>query len=125
MNKQIELHIDKIMKEYKVQSVGDGYINCICPLENISFFLDEMKKINIKVPHFTLWEYVSDRNLNSVIGMGGPLNNYGNGWYSELLEDYFEYQGECNLKEILQEVSQKYKCEIIPAFWLDIKKSNY
>ncbi|MDH6367517.1 MULTISPECIES: hypothetical protein [unclassified Breznakia] len=116
--------ICKIMKTYKVQSVGNGFIDCICPTSNISDFLEELNELGIGITHFTIWEYVRENKGLPVVGMGGPKYDYGEGWYAEIGCDYFNFTGETNLIEMLSEESTRWNCEIVPGFWLDIIKIN-
>ena len=70
------------MKELKIQPVGDGFIDMICPIESINAFIDLCDLIGLRIVGFTWWCHVTDGH--EPCGMGGPRSEYGDGWFSEI-----------------------------------------
>lgn len=119
MNKQ---KLDAIMEQLHIQPVGSGYVDCICPKENINAFIDALNQLGIEVACFTWWEYVPPFKENQY-GMGGPSNHYGPGWYSEVskLGDCIHIEGNEKVREYLLNEwpnSKEYKESFVPGFWL-------
>ncbi len=119
---QLKKEIDKIIEKLKIQPIGNGYIDCICPMENAITFIDSMTRLNINITEFTWWCFVDDKH--EPCGMGGPKNKYGNGWYSEVCMDkIFQFSSNDEIKRYLLyewNNSDIYKSCFVPAFWLDI-----
>lgn len=113
--------LKKVMNELHVQPVGKGYIDMICPKENIEKFIDEMNRMHIKIIGFTWWCYVTENH--TPCGMGGPKNRFGSGWYSEIsFGDLIRVNSNEQLRQYLLEVypsSEAYKPCYTPAFWLE------
>ena len=112
----------KTMKKYQVQSVGIGLIDCICPTNNIASFINEVYKNNYQISAYSLWEYVSNDKKQSKVGMGGPLNKFGTGWYAEIPCDILDFVSIEEMKQYIQQESKKWNCEIVPGFWITTKK---
>ncbi len=115
-----------IAQRFNITIVGSGYIDWICPKDNISGFIDEMERIGVKITGFTWWCHVCDGH--KPCGLGGPLDEYGNGWYSEIcFGDVHEFSNHSALRRYLFEeypASAEYKACYVPAFWLDIGSSE-
>lgn len=109
------------LEELKIQPVGDGMIDLICPPSNITTFIDFCKRRGHKIYGFTWW-CAADEN-HSPCGMGGPLSKYFDGWFSEIpmdgliaLKNHDEYR-RFFTKEWPESVA--YKACYWPAFWLE------
>lgn len=118
----VKQHLDRIMENLFIQPVGNGYIDCICPKKSINRFIDEMDKIGISITEFTWWCFVDEGH--EPCGMGGPINKYGSGWFSEIgMESTCKFSNNKELKKYLLYIypqSNEYKECYTPAFWLDV-----
>ena len=119
----IEQHeLDDILQKYHIQPVGNGYIDCICPEDNIISFIDEITAHGIRIIGFTWWCFVS--NGHELCGMGGPQNEYDDGWFSEIaMFDVHEFGTNEEIKNYLTNVwryQNGYKSCFVPAFYLDV-----
>ena len=74
--------LEEIFKRLCIIPVGSGFLELICPKDSISEFIDEMDRLNIKITGFSWWCHVTEGHRPC--GMGGPENEYGDGWYSEI-----------------------------------------
>lgn len=114
--------LDRTLRELRIQPVGKGYIDLICPPENIGAFIDRMEALQIPIEGFAWWCHV--RGDHHPCGMGGPLNRYGEGWFSEIrMDDILRFDGYEALRRYLLEEypnSPAYKPCYVPAFWLDL-----
>ena len=112
--------LDRIIRELHIQPVGNGYIDLICPPENIGAFIDHMEELHIPIEGFTWWCHVRDGH--HPCGMGGPLNRYGEGWFSEIyMKDILRFDDYNSLRCYLLEEypnNPEYKPCYVPAFWL-------
>lgn len=111
----------EVFERLKVQPEGSGLIDLICPIENADMFITEMDKMDIQIKGFTWWCHAADGH--EPCGMGGTANEFGNGWFSEVLpmgeiisfnsnEDYHNFF----LYEWKE--SKEYKPCYQPGFWL-------
>lgn len=118
----LKAEIDNILECLQVQPVGSGYIDCICPIQNVAAFIDSISRLNIRITEFTWWCFVS--NDHKPCGMGGPKNEYGTGWYSEIcMGKTYDFPSNEALKQYLiceWPKSTDYKPCYTPAFWLDL-----
>lgn len=114
--------VDEIVERLHIQTVGNGYIDMICPKENIGAFIDEMNALGIRIYGFTWWCYATDSH--KPCGMGGPKNRYGEGRYSEIEMGKVILHDSCNneIRDFLLNAwpnSEDYKPCHTPAFWLE------
>lgn len=111
---------DALLKEYRVQPVGDGYIDCICPWDTVAGFMDRMTELEVRLTEFTWWCHVTEGH--KPCGMGGPVDRYGDGWYSEMeMGRTYEFPSNGGMKRFLLEVWPERRGErtcFVPAFWL-------
>jgi len=118
----IKKSLQNIFEEYHVQPIGNGYIDCICPKENIEGFILALDELNVRIDGFTWWCF-SDKN-HQPCGMGGPQNKYGEGFYSEMGDSgLIEFQSNEEYKYYLLNDFQKsnnYKDCLVPGFWLSL-----
>lgn len=116
------MNIDKILNEFKIQKLGSGYIDLICPTENISKFIDKMNDLNIKITGFTWWCHAT--STHKACGMGGSKCKYTDGWYSEIqMNHIIEFDNNEEIRKFLlteYPESREYKPCYRPGFWLNI-----
>ena len=107
-----------------IQPAGEGYIDCICPRENIEEFISLLNELNVAIEGFTWWCF--SNNEHQPCGMGGPQNQYGQGFYSEIDSGLIEFQDNESYRHYLLDVfpsSREYKECLVPGFWLNPKFS--
>ena len=113
--------VDTIMEKLHIQCVGNGYVDMICPTQNIGEFIDYMEELGITIKGFTWWCHVCDGH--QLCGLGGPRNQYGDGWFSEIpMNKVICFESNEKLKHYLlvdYPNSHEYKECYVPAFWLD------
>ena len=74
------------LEKLKIQPVGEGMIDLICPPEHIDAFIDLCDASGISIRGFTWWCHVTEGH--TPCGMGGPRSRYYDGWFSEIpMED--------------------------------------
>ncbi|CAH2713626.1 hypothetical protein BACCIP111895_00762 [Neobacillus rhizosphaerae] len=79
--------IEEVMKYYKTEPVGSGYIDIITPFAHIEKFIEELTNIKVVVECVTWWCHSSEKNTEQYgcpHGMGGPVSSYFDGWFSEM-----------------------------------------
>ena len=122
----------KICSEFHVQPVGRvGFlmrvmpktfaIDCICPTESIEGFIDAIDALGVKIDGFTWWCFSSKDH--PPCGMGGPMNEYGEGYFSEMQDEMVRLQGNESYKHyLLNEFpnSDNYRKCLFPGFWLSL-----
>lgn len=79
--------IEAIIKRLRMTRTGSGYSELICPKDAILEFIDEMDRLEISITGFSWWCHVMEGH--EPCGLGGPYDDYGDGWYSELVMDTF------------------------------------
>ncbi len=97
-------------------------IDLICPKENIAAFIDELTALDIRIYGFTWWCHVTGGH--AACGSGGPKNQFGDGWYSEILPmgNLLQFEDNMSLRHFLLEdypACEDYKECYRPAFWLE------
>lgn len=110
--------LDRLLADHAVQPVGDGYIDCICPRQNIEKFLRDLSLLGVVVTDYTVWQWVS-RTDETVWGMGGPRNSFGDGWYSEL-DVFRSWRGPDEMENFLTVEERRLSCSLVPGFWLAV-----
>lgn len=84
--KFIQLELETLMKRHQVQSVGSGYIDLIIPHSRVIHFLDDLSNLSICAEYISWWCHCTAENkklYGCPHGMGGPNNQFGNGYFSE------------------------------------------
>ncbi len=79
--------LDELLVKYKGQPAGIGYWDIITPRDNYISFIDELTELEIAIESVSWWCHCSPENEKKYgcpHGMGGPLCNYFDGWYSEM-----------------------------------------
>ena len=64
--------VDTIMEKLHIQCVGNGYVDMICPTQNIGEFIDYMEELGITIKGFAWCCHVRDGHQSC--GLGGPRN---------------------------------------------------
>jgi hypothetical protein len=85
-SKSIQNDIESLLFKYKVEPVGTGYIDMITANELVEGFIDELTNMGLVVEGITWWCHCtkkSEEALGCPHGMGGPISNYYDGWFSE------------------------------------------
>ena len=117
-----QTELNQLLEKYCVQPVGTGYLDCICPMNQVAGFLDALQKAGVSVTALTWWHYVSEGQ--KPYGLGGPKNKFGTGWYSEIgLREDLSDKSITEIRQYLLEEwphSKKYRKYYTPAFWLDV-----
>lgn len=113
--------VDLIMEKLHIQPVGNGYIDMICPVQNIGEFIDRIDELGITIKGFTWWCHV--HGDHQPCGLGGPRDRYEDGWFSEIpMDKVICFESNKKLKHYLlveYPDSHEYKECYVPAFWLD------
>lgn len=120
--------VDNLLKKYKVQPVGNGYIDCIIA-ENAEDFIDELTALGITVTALTWWYFSKsgDENL-PLLAMGGPKSVYYDGWFAEMNVNYKTFDDGVGNEEVKRYLRYTAKAEpfyaenLVPGLWLDIDK---
>lgn len=82
----LQPQINHLLEKYQAQPVGNGYIDVIIDRANVFAFLDELTTLGIAVDAVTWWCHytpLSKETLGCPHGMGGPINKFGEGRFSE------------------------------------------
>lgn len=108
--KEIVTQLERLLTLYKVQPVGNGYIDCIVIKNNLDEFINEITALGILITDVSWWCYVNPTVKESTEcphGMGGPESRYYDGWFSELQNDPFEVDEE-SVNSILIDIFIKF-----------------
>ena len=128
--------LDKILNDYKVQPVGNGYIDLIVSRELYKQFVRELIENGFIIKSVSWWEWCSD-NDDCKYGLGGPESNFYKGWFAELpidvddieLSDLTPDNAIDNVINLIDSKRIQYPDEMIsfnesnwltPAIWLDV-----
>ena len=104
-------HLELILNEYKVQPVGSGYIDCIVMKYNFKDFIKEVTRLGVVINISSWWCYVNSSHPitpECPHGMGGPISEYYEGWFSELQNDFYDV-GE----EIVDKLLESYDSQLV------------
>lgn len=119
--------LDRLFQDLHVQPVGNGYIDCICPMDHVPDFIRSISDLGIRITKFTWWCYVSEGH--EPCGMGGPINKFGPGWYSEIeMGHTFQFPSNSAMLDYLTNIWPKepdYHPCYVPAFWLDFSPDTF
>ena len=111
--------LDNLMKQCKVQPVGNGYIDCIVSLENAFDFINALS--DVKISGLTWWCHCKDEDSNCPHGMGGPISEYYDGWFSEMQLPLVEFKSNEQVTAYLKEPNDTNILDcLVPALWLDV-----
>jgi hypothetical protein len=88
--------IEHLLEVYRVQPVGNGYIDLILSCDRAILLIEELAKLPVAVTNLTWWcscTTESKVQFGCPHGMGGPLNRFGEGWFSECVHfPFFEVE---------------------------------
>ncbi|WP_228236669.1 hypothetical protein [Allomuricauda sp. M10] len=128
--------LDKIIKDYKVQPVGNGYIDLIVSRDLFKQFVHELIENGFVIKSVSWWEWCANKD-ECKYGLGGPESKFYRGWFAELpidvddieLSDLTTEKAIENVIDLIDSKSIQYPDEIIsfhesnwltPAIWLDV-----
>jgi hypothetical protein len=83
---QFQKTIDDLLGKYNVQPVGNGYIDLIVDCDRSLQLVDEFAKMTVAVERLTWWCHTTPESTlkyGCPHGLGGPLNRFGEGHFSE------------------------------------------
>ena len=144
----LKRNVEVLLDKYNSLPVGYGYIDIITDLNHVEEFIDDLSTLNIAVNGVTWWCHSTESNkveFGCPHGMGGPQSRDGNGWFSEMGNDYecfdlseevynrFEYgrvdkNDILNLNNSVKEYirhftnDEKFEYCFHPALWLHVPK---
>jgi len=113
--------LDNLIKQYKVQAIGWGYIDCIVSLKDVFDFIKGLSNMGIKAYGLTWWCHCKSHRLGCPHGMGGPRSDYYDGWFSEMWFPLTEFESNEQAVEYLKAPNDlnTLGC-FVPALWLDV-----
>jgi hypothetical protein len=138
--------IEVLLNKYKVQPVGNGYIDLIVSNELIEAFLNELTNNYIIIKGVTWWCHCTRESkllFGCPHGMGGPESRYYDGWFSETQIPMYEIPNQVLVGiglsgledkaklingEILRFIKNEFKNDqsylecLVPALWLYVPK---
>jgi hypothetical protein len=85
---QYQAAIEALLEEYKVQPVGNGYIDLIIARSRVGELARELARLPVVVNTLSWWCHCtveSTKRLGCPHGYGGPENRFGEGWFSECI----------------------------------------
>jgi hypothetical protein len=86
--------IQQLLVQHQAQAVGNGYIDIILPRHKAVTLVRDLAQLPVTVESLTWWclcTPASKATLGCPHGLGGPLNRYGEGWFSECVQyPFFE-----------------------------------
>ncbi len=110
----------------KIQPVGNGLIDLICPWESVEPFVRQCDGAGLTVTGFTWWCHVTGNHRPC--GMGGPRSVYFDGWFSELpMDDPVCFDNNAEVLHYLKDVWPResgYRPCLWPGFWLEEYKGR-
>ncbi len=111
-SESIQNKIELILEKYKIQPIGNGYIDLITSNSDIEDFISELSGIKIIINGVTWWCHCTEKSKKESgcpHGMGGPRNRYGDGWFSEMQVRMFEIPDEELIIETIDILDNKVK----------------
>ncbi|QKQ26679.1 hypothetical protein [Candidatus Reidiella endopervernicosa] len=129
--------LDKLLRKYKAQPVGSGYIDIIVMRDKYKCLAEELFRNGFIVRAISWWEYIDDVNIPNSYGMGGPVCRFYDGKFAETCSDIDELPKgmftDKSIGDLVNHVETKilgeyegkvvsYKAtpSLTPAFWLDM-----
>jgi hypothetical protein len=124
--KNTKIQIDRLIERFHIQPVGCGYIDLITPTEFIDDFIGQLNILGIRITMLSTWCRVIEGH--DPCGHGGPMNRFGQGWFSEVTNILVEYipeeEVETNNKQYLEYCLDTERPDCFrPGFWLDVPES--
>ncbi len=94
--------VEDILEKHQCQPVGKGYAEIITDYEKVHEVIEELTQIGIVVAGVAWWCHCTEENQEMLYcphGVGGPENEFGEGWFSEMVdESYYYFIAEDELK---------------------------
>lgn len=117
--------LDDLMTKYKVQSIGNGYIDCII-VERIPDFVEALHESGYFVEAITWWCHCTEINKKSCgcpHGMGGPKSKFYDGWFSEMVcesKTFKIYEHKAVIKYVTEDIKKEafYSPCLVPGMWI-------
>ena len=84
---------DRVVREYAVHIVGNGYIDIIVTRDRYADFINELTETGFVVGAVSWWCHATEENKRTIgcpHGYGGPMTQIG--WFSELAHDFDEVE---------------------------------
>lgn len=81
--------IDQLLTKYKAIPVGKGYIDLIISREKAVGLTKELAQLPVAVTSISWWCLCTPESrlqLGCPHGYGGPINRFGEGWFSECVQ---------------------------------------
>lgn len=117
--------LDELIVKYKIQPVGNGYIDCIVLLENAINLINDLTDLSITVKGLTWWCHCKESSQECPHGMGGPESKYYNGWFSEMNVPLVEFKNNKQAVEYISTLNDDDVLEcFVPALWLDVPSNG-
>ena len=86
--------IEDLLAKYPCQSIGKGYGEIITDFEKVHELIDEFTQIGVAIVGVAWWCHCSDEHQEMFFcphGLGGPENEFGEGWFSEMVDEGYRY----------------------------------
>ena len=80
--------IERILAQFQAVPVGSGYVDLILPCRDAVACIERLAELPVAVHFLTWWCHCtpeSTSRLGCPHGMGGPINPWGDGWFSECI----------------------------------------
>jgi hypothetical protein len=99
-----QLAIEDLLAKYCAQPVGNGYIDLILDVNAALKLMDALTRLPVAVRMVSWWCLCTEEsklNLGCPHGGGGPLNQFGEGWFSECYQypDFDLEEGRINFDD--------------------------
>ena len=81
--------IEGLLEKFQAQPVGYGYIDLILERESSIRLIEEFTKLPIAIARLTWWCHFTPETklkFSCPHGMGGPINKFGEGFFSECVQ---------------------------------------
>ena len=114
--------LDDLLVKYKVQPVGWGYIDCITMKDNFADFITEISELGIVIDYVSWWCYVNPQNpinMGCPHGLGGPVSDYYEGWFSELQS--YEFGNDIEIAEKIKSYNMQKIVELNRKTLIEIR----
>ena len=88
-SEHFQFSIEGLLEKYQVQPVGNGFVDLITEKEKSLNLIDEFSSLSVAVSSISWWCLCTDETKSKYgcpHGMGGPLNRYGEGMFSECVQ---------------------------------------
>lgn len=93
--------LDEILKKYRCQLSSSSYSEMIVDYEDVYTVLNELTQLGIAVRGVAWWCHCTEEHQEMLFcphGIGGPENEHGPGWFSEMIDFPIYLESEENLR---------------------------